>query len=138
MIPRRIVMVLGLAVAVAGCASPLTTREKGALAGGAIGAGSGALIGSASGGKAGTGALIGAGVGALSGALIGDAIQGAEQKQATATAPPPPSAPPPPAPVVVVPPASQTLYAEEIRGRVCGREFEPGRGAVRRRGESWS
>jgi len=101
-------MVLGVTVAVVGCSTPMTTREKGAVAGGAIGAGTGAIIGSQT-GHPGTGALIGAGIGALSGAIIGDAIQGAEQKQAAPAPAPPPAAPPAavipaPAPGVVAPP----------------------------------
>jgi hypothetical protein len=106
MAPQRILIVLGLTVAVAGCSTPLTTREKGALTGGAIGAGAGAAIGSAS-GNTGTGALIGAGLGVVSGAVIGDALQANEQRQA---APPPPAAAPPvavappPPPAVAVPP----------------------------------
>ena len=96
----RIIVVVGLLLAVVGCSTPLTTREKGALAGGAIGAGAGAAIGSQT-GHAGTGALIGAGLGAVSGAVIGDAIQGAEQKQAAAAAPPPPPMVAAPPPVVV-------------------------------------
>lgn len=103
-------LLLVLALSVASCATPLSTREKGALAGGAIGAGAGAVIGSAS-GHPGTGALIGAGVGAVSGALIGDAMQANEQQQAAAPPPPPPppppvsvTPPPPPPPVVVAPP----------------------------------
>jgi hypothetical protein len=100
----RTVIALAVAIALAGCSTPLTTREKGALAGGAIGAGAGAAIGSAS-GNAGTGALIGAGVGAVSGALIGDAMQANEQRQAApppAPAPPPVAAPAPPPPQVAV------------------------------------
>lgn len=63
----------------------LTTREKGALIGGGLGAGAGAIIGSATGrGHAGTGALIGGGLGALSGAIIGDSLQAQEQRQAAA------------------------------------------------------
>lgn len=85
-----------------GCSSPLTTREKGALAGGAIGAGTGALIGSQV-GHPGTGALIGAGVGAVSGAIIGDAMQGTEQR-AAASPPPPAPAPAPPQVAVAAPP----------------------------------
>jgi hypothetical protein len=84
----------------------MTTREKGAVAGGAIGAGTGAIIGSQT-GHAGAGALIGAGIGAVSGVLIGDAIQGAEQKQAAPAPAPAPvvvMAPPPPPPVVVAAP----------------------------------
>ncbi len=100
----RIMMLLGLVMLVASCSTPLSTREKGALAGGAIGAGAGAVIGSTT-GHTGTGALIGAGVGVLSGALIGDAMQADEQRQAAPVqppAPPPVAAPPPPPPPVVV------------------------------------
>jgi hypothetical protein len=106
----RSVIVLGLALAVIGCSSPLTTREKGALTGGAIGAGTGAIIGSQS-GHTGTGALIGAGIGALGGAVIGDAIQGAEQKKTAAATPPPAPAPPPPPPVAIAPPPPVAVAA---------------------------
>jgi hypothetical protein len=88
---ERVVMLLGVALGLAACSTPLSTREKGALAGGAVGAGAGAAIGSAS-GHAGAGALIGAGVGVLGGALIGDAMQANEQQSAA----PPPVTPPPP------------------------------------------
>ncbi len=101
---KRVVVGIVLAMAVAGCSTPLSTREKGALAGGAIGAGTGALIGSQV-GHTGTGALVGAGIGAVSGAVIGDAIQGAEQKaQRSAPAASPPTAPPPPPVAVAAPP----------------------------------
>ena len=53
-----------------GCAGgPLTKREKGALLGGAGGAGIGALLGG------GTGAAIGGAAGALGGAMVGDQMQ---------------------------------------------------------------
>jgi outer membrane lipoprotein SlyB len=61
-----------------GCSS-LNNTENGALAGGALGAGTGALIGHAT-GHTGAGALIGAGVGALSGGLIGHAVDNSEKK----------------------------------------------------------
>lgn len=116
----RLVMAVGLTLAVAGCSTPLSTREKGAIGGAAVGAGAGAVIGSAS-GHTGTGALIGAGVGAVSGALIGDAIQSSEQPQA---APPPPApqpappvsappTPPPPARVAVAPPPPVVVQAPQ-------------------------
>ncbi len=106
MIRMRAVIAIALAVVLTGCATPLSTREKGALAGGAIGAGAGAAIGSTT-GHTGTGALIGAGVGALSGTLIGDAMQANEERQAAPAPPPAPpmaAAPPPPPPVAVVTP----------------------------------
>jgi outer membrane lipoprotein SlyB len=67
-----------------GCSS-LNHTENGALAGGAIGAGTGALIGKATGHTAG-GAVIGAGVGALTGGLIGNAADQTEKKVAAAEA----------------------------------------------------
>ncbi|HWA98819.1 MAG TPA: glycine zipper domain-containing protein [Pirellulales bacterium] len=69
---------LPLLVMAAGCASPYYT-DRGALLGGAGGAGVGALVGSAS-GHAGTGALIGAGVGALSGGLVGNGLDQIEAR----------------------------------------------------------
>lgn len=54
------------------CAQPLSNASKGALAGGALGAGTGAIIGNQT-GRAGEGVAIGAGLGALGGALIGNA-----------------------------------------------------------------
>jgi hypothetical protein len=65
-----------------GCSS-LSHTENGALAGGAIGAGTGAIVGHAL-GHTGGGALIGAGVGALSGGLIGHAADESEKKVAAA------------------------------------------------------
>ena len=102
-----ILLLFVLALFVASCSTPLTTREKGAIAGGAIGAGAGAAIGSAS-GHTGTGAL------------IGDAMQAHEQQQAPppppATPPPPPppvsvAPPPPPPPVSVAPPPPPVVVA---------------------------
>jgi len=59
-----------LLVTAVGCAGgPLTKREKGALFGGAGGAGVGALLGG------GTGAAIGGAAGALGGAVVGDQMQ---------------------------------------------------------------
>jgi hypothetical protein len=108
----------GCTLALVACSTPLSTREKGALAGGAIGAGAGAIVGHQV-GHTGAGAVIGAGVGAISGAVIGDAIQASEQK----AAPPPPAAgappavvvasPPPPPAVVVPPPAPRLIWVPE-------------------------
>ncbi|HKA54518.1 MAG TPA: YMGG-like glycine zipper-containing protein [Candidatus Binatia bacterium] len=63
------VLVGTLLLTTVGCSEPLSTREKGALLGGAGGAGIGALAG---GGK---GAAIGGAAGALGGAVVGDQIQ---------------------------------------------------------------
>ena len=57
---KRLLGVVSLAILLGGCAAPMTAREKGALGGGALGAGAGAIIGSAMGDhRAGKGALIG-------------------------------------------------------------------------------
>lgn len=65
-----------LLITMAGCSQPLTTREKGALVGGALGAGTGALIGG------GRGAAIGGALGAVGGGLTGDQLQRQETIQA--------------------------------------------------------
>jgi osmotically inducible lipoprotein OsmB len=80
---KRIVGIMSLVVLLGGCAAPMTTREKGVLTGGALGAGAGALIGSQLGHHAGKGALIGGALGALGGGLVGDQMQGQEQRQNT-------------------------------------------------------
>jgi uncharacterized protein YcfJ len=59
---------------------PLSTREKGTIAGGVIGAGSGAIIGAAV-GAPGAGAAIGGAIGAGTGALIGNEFQNVEVAQ---------------------------------------------------------
>jgi hypothetical protein len=59
-----------IAALAAGCDTPPSHAESGALFGGLLGAGTGAVIGHAAGNTA-AGAAIGAGVGALSGAAIG-------------------------------------------------------------------
>lgn len=98
---------LAAALFLAGCASDLTTREKGTLGGAALGAGTGAIIGSAT-GHSGTGALIGAGLGALTGAIVGDALQAREQPQ--------PSQPLPAAPRQAPPPAQQATATPKAGG----------------------
>ena len=75
----RLAALVMAAASAGGCAAPLTSREKGALAGGALGAGSGAIIGSTR-GDAAEGALIGGAVGALGGALVGNEIEGHERQ----------------------------------------------------------
>ncbi|HYL58314.1 MAG TPA: glycine zipper domain-containing protein [Candidatus Acidoferrales bacterium] len=61
-----------------GCSgTPLSTREKGTLAGGAIGAGTGAIVGSAV-GAPGAGAAIGGALGAGTGLLVGNELQNQE------------------------------------------------------------
>jgi Glycine zipper len=70
-----IAALLGAVLLLAGCSgAPLTTREKGTLAGGAIGAGAGALVGSAA-GAPGAGAAIGGVLGAGGGYVVGNHLQ---------------------------------------------------------------
>jgi hypothetical protein len=90
----RLLMVGGaslLASLGGGCAS-MNNTEKGALTGGALGAGAGALIGSTK-GKAGVGAVAGAAIGTVAGALTGHAVDENQRKTqaaiAAANAPPP-------------------------------------------------
>jgi uncharacterized protein YcfJ len=79
---KRLIGTLSLVVLLGGCAAPLTAREKGALGGGALGAGAGAIIGSSVGHRnAGKGALIGGALGALGGGLVGDQMEGQTQRQ---------------------------------------------------------
>lgn len=73
------IVVLALMSMVSACSSPLTTREKGTLLGGGLGAASGAIIGAAV-GSPGAGAAIGGAMGALGGGLIGDQLQGLEHR----------------------------------------------------------
>ncbi|HKV54512.1 MAG TPA: glycine zipper domain-containing protein [Candidatus Binataceae bacterium] len=74
---RIVALVLSLLMmaVIVGCAgAPLTTREKGTLLGGAVGAGGGALVGSAM-GAPGAGAAIGGVAGAATGYAIGNHMQ---------------------------------------------------------------
>lgn len=77
---KRMIGILSLAALLSGCAAPLTAREKGTLAGGALGAGAGAIIGNQI-GHQGKGALIGGALGALGGGLVGDQMEGQNQRQ---------------------------------------------------------
>lgn len=63
---------------VIGCSQPLSTREKGVLAGGGLGAASGAIIGAAT-GNPGAGAAIGGALGGVTGGLVGDQLQRRDQ-----------------------------------------------------------
>jgi len=66
------------ALALAGCSGqPLSTREKGTLGGGVLGAGTGAIIGAAV-GAPGAGAAIGGALGAGTGYVVGNALQNQE------------------------------------------------------------
>lgn len=79
---KRLLSMLSLAALLGGCAAPLTQTEKGALGGGALGAGAGAIIGSSiHHGSPGKGALIGGALGALGGGLVGNQMEGQTQRQ---------------------------------------------------------
>jgi len=66
------------AFALAGCSGqPLSTREKGTIGGGVLGAGTGAIIGAAV-GAPGAGAAIGGALGAGTGYVVGNAMQNQE------------------------------------------------------------
>jgi osmotically inducible lipoprotein OsmB len=72
---------LAAALLLAGCSGqPLTTREKGTIAGGAIGLGTGAIVGSAV-GAPGAGAAIGGVVGAGAGYAVGNSLQNSENRR---------------------------------------------------------
>jgi len=91
---RKVAFMLGalfLMFLVASCG----TTEGGALAGGALGAGTGAIIGHQT-GHTGEGALIGGAVGAVSGGLIGHELEKNRQQQQAPPPPPPPGYGPPP------------------------------------------
>jgi thiol:disulfide interchange protein len=74
----RLILLLALPLWLAACTgAPLSTREKGTLAGGALGAGTGAIIGSAV-GAPGAGAAIGGALGLGTGYVVGNALQNQE------------------------------------------------------------
>lgn len=73
-------ILIGIAL-MASCAQPLSTREKGVLTGGGLGAATGAIIGSAV-GNPGAGAAIGGALGGVGGGLMGDQLQQREQAAA--------------------------------------------------------
>jgi hypothetical protein len=68
-----------VALLFAGCESPMTQSEKGALLGGAMGSGLGAIIGHKT-GSTGAGIAIGGATGALAGGLIGHANDQTDSK----------------------------------------------------------
>src|SRR6266481_9512204 len=77
-------LILGAAFLLAGCfvltgcsGQPLSTREKGTLGGGVLGAGTGAIVGAAVGHPA-AGAAIGGALGAGTGYVVGSALQNQE------------------------------------------------------------
>jgi hypothetical protein len=78
-------LLVGLLVGTAGCASPGRKTALGTVLGSAIGAGAGAIVGHQS-GHGGSGTAIGAGVGALAGGLIGNAMDGQDEERDAALA----------------------------------------------------
>jgi osmotically inducible lipoprotein OsmB len=77
-------LILGAAFLLAGCfvltgcsGQPLSTREKGTLGGGVLGAGAGAIVGAAVGHPA-AGAAIGGALGAGTGYVVGNSLQNQE------------------------------------------------------------
>src|SRR5258707_15430348 len=74
----RLVFALAATFFLVACSGqPLSTREKGTLLGGVVGAGSGAIIGSAV-GAPGAGAAIGGALGAGTGYVVGNGLQNNE------------------------------------------------------------
>jgi hypothetical protein len=73
---------LAVLIGATGCSGqPLSTREKGTLIGGGLGAATGAIIGAAV-GAPGAGAAIGAAVGGVGGFAVGNHMQNEEAQQA--------------------------------------------------------
>ena len=68
-----VMLVAGIALLLGGCADGFNKTTKGAITGGALGAGTGAIIGSAT-GHAGPGVAIGAALGTVGGALLGNQL----------------------------------------------------------------
>ncbi|HSR57862.1 MAG TPA: glycine zipper domain-containing protein, partial [Candidatus Binataceae bacterium] len=74
----KLALMAAATVLLAACSGqPLSTREKGTIFGGVLGAGSGAIIGSAV-GAPGAGAAIGGALGAGTGYVVGNAMQNNE------------------------------------------------------------
>ena len=82
-------VVIAAGLVLVGCETPESRTDRtasGALAGGAIGAGSGAIIGSMS-GHAGEGALIGGAIGAVTGGVIGHSMDEVQRERVRAQSP---------------------------------------------------
>lgn len=77
---RQLTLILGICCIFTACEQPITSREKGVLAGGAIGAGTGAIVGHSV-GSTGAGIAIGGALGALSGGLVGNSLGNQESRQ---------------------------------------------------------
>ena len=125
---KTISFVALVSLALVGCME--TTREKAALIGGGLGAGTGAIIGSQS-DHAGAGTAIGAGIGIVTGYLAGAAMEDeskraakeevaklqAQQQGYPASYPPPQQAaypPPPPSPSYEGPAAAKQMTKQDV------------------------
>lgn len=89
MMTRTLCLIASVTVLLAGCQTPEGETDRtasGALAGGALGAGTGAIIGS-QGGHAGEGALIGGAIGALTGGIIGRSMDQQQRETLTRQSP---------------------------------------------------
>ncbi len=99
-----------LTALLAGCAGTGPNTQRGAVAGGALGALAGGIIGNNSGGRTWQGAAIGGAVGALAGGTLGNSadhengtVYGERQPtQVVQAAPTAPATPPPPPPQTVI------------------------------------
>lgn len=79
---RGSLMLLMLALSLTACAGSINKATQGALAGAAVGAGSGAIVGNQT-GHSGAGIAIGAGLGAIGGALVGNSLDRMDQENAS-------------------------------------------------------
>ena len=78
---HKLAFALAALLLISGCyGQPLSTREKGTLAGGVLGGGTGAILGAAV-GHPGAGAAIGGALGAGTGMMIGNELQNIEITQ---------------------------------------------------------
>ena len=77
---NKTLLLICLTAAIAACAQPLSSREKGVLTGAAIGSGLGAIVGNQT-GDAGAGTAIGGGAGALIGGVLGNEMDKTDAQQ---------------------------------------------------------
>ena len=77
---QTFILALILPLVAAGCATPPTPAQQGAIIGAGAGAATGAVVGAATKGSPGTGALLGAIIGGLGGAIAGDIYQQGQQR----------------------------------------------------------
>jgi hypothetical protein len=80
MVRHAFILALVLLVFAAGCATPPTPAQQGAVLGAAAGAATGAAVGAATGGSPGKGAALGAVIGGLGGAIAGDVYQKGQER----------------------------------------------------------